>query len=107
MVLTVLEGRVLEANWGVLAQAFGEGIQDLESGIVQTFLVQNKREKEVWRIMTFWESQEALDEMRNSGQTPKGVVFFRAAKSDPVLSVFEVVNQISRERFDSPPDKSG
>ncbi len=95
MILTILEGRVLEENWGTLEAAYRQGVQQKESGIGQTFLVQNKREKELWRILTIWKSQEALDEMRSSGQTPRGVIFFREAKSEPTLTVWSVENQVT------------
>jgi hypothetical protein len=32
--------------------------------------------------------------MRQSGETPRGVLIFHAAGADPVLSVFEVAQQI-------------
>ena len=45
----------------------------------------------MWRILTVWENREALDAMRSSGETPRGVLMFRSAKAEPALSVFEIV----------------
>jgi hypothetical protein len=44
----------------------------------------------LWKILSVWKSREALDEMRNSGETPTGVLMFRSAGADPQLSIFDV-----------------
>ncbi len=43
--------------------------------------------------MTVWQSRQALDEMRQSNETPRGVLIFRAVQAEPVLSVFDVAAQ--------------
>jgi heme-degrading monooxygenase HmoA len=93
MVITVLEATVDRQNWQTLESVFASEVKILDPGIVQTFLIQSKSEPTLWRIMTFWESQEALTTMRQSGETPRGVVMFRAANADPKLSVFDIIAQ--------------
>ena len=95
MVMTILEAYVERQHWNALISAYNSGIKSLDPGIVQTFLVQSKSDPTVWRIMTLWEGQEALDTMRQSGETPRGVLMFRSAEAQPVLSVFEVHSQAS------------
>jgi len=48
------------------------------------------RDVDLWRIVTVWTSREALNAVRASGQTPRGVLFFRAAGAEPTLSVSTV-----------------
>ncbi len=96
MVLTVLEAHVEQAKWAALEQAYLEAIQELEAGIVQTSLVQSIADSTLWRIMTAWESREALNQMRQSGQTPRGVLIFRAAGAEPALSILNITRQAGR-----------
>jgi len=93
MVMTILEAHVSEENWAVLEKAYKQAIQQEEPGLVQTFLIHNSRETDLWRILTVWRSQEALDAMRKSGQTPTGVLIFQAARAEPVFSVYEIRQQ--------------
>ena len=96
MVITTLEAQVPPDQWAALEQAYKEGIAgETDLGLVETFLLHNLKEPAQWRIATVWESRAALDAMRNSGQTPRGVLIFRAAGAEPVLSVSEVVAHAS------------
>ncbi len=90
MVMTVLEAHVAPERWGDLEAAYREGIKALEPGLVQTFLVRGAADPTLCRILTLWESRAALDAMRATGETPKGVLFFRAAGAEPTLSIFGV-----------------
>jgi heme-degrading monooxygenase HmoA len=90
MVITILEAHVPSDQWNALEKAFKSAAANLEPGIVQTFLVHSTVDSTLWRIMTVWESRAALDQMRRSNETPRGVLIFREAKAEPTLSVFDV-----------------
>ena len=92
MVMTILEARVETDRWPALESAFTEATGHLDVGIAQTFLVHSVSDPPVWRIITVWESREALDAMRRTGETPRGVLMFRAAGAEPALSIFSVAN---------------
>ncbi len=91
MVITFLEAHVDADKWAAFEQTFKNEIRKLDTGITQTFLIHNFKDPTLWRIATVWESREALDAMRNSGETPRGVVMFRSVGAEPTLSVFDVV----------------
>ena len=91
MVITILEAQVAPGNAARLEAAYRQGIAQLDAGIVQTFLLRDLKDPGVWRIVTVRESREALETMRRSGETPRGVLMFRAADAEPVLSIFDVV----------------
>ena len=91
MVITILEAHVAPDKAAKLEAAYNQEIEQLDAGITETFLVCDSKDASVWRIITLWESRAALEAMRQSGQTPRGVVMFRAADAEPMLSVFEVV----------------
>ena len=94
MLMTILEARVLQDNWSALEDAFQLASQYKDAGLVQSFLVHSAREDDLWRIMTVWESREALNAMRATGETPRGVQIFRSANAETALSIFEIVGQI-------------
>lgn len=96
MVMTILEGRVSKENWPALEQAYLKGSEQREPGLVQSYLIHATKESDLWRILTLWSSREALDEMRKSVETPLGVLMFHSAHSEPVLSVFDIVQQITQ-----------
>ncbi len=98
MVMTILEGQVAPEKWAALEQAFHEGIKQLDAGIIQTFLLHSSADSPVWRIITIWRSRDALNAMRQSGGTPRGVLMFRAANAEPTLSIFDVVDQVRDEK---------
>jgi heme-degrading monooxygenase HmoA len=91
MVITILEAQVASDKVAVLEAAYKQGIERLDAGITQTFLLRSSRDSSVWQIFTVWESRDALEQMRRSGETPRGVVMFRTADAEPQLSVFDVV----------------
>lgn len=91
MVITVLEAQVAPEKAAMLEATYQQAIQHLDAGIVQTCLVRNSKEPALWQIVTQWESREALDAMRQTGETPRGVLIFRTVDAEPRLSVFDVV----------------
>ncbi len=90
MVITVLEAQVAPEKASLLEATYKEAIEHLDAGIVQTCLIQNSKDTTTWQIVTYWESREALDAMRQTGETPRGVLIFRAADAEPQLTVFKV-----------------
>ncbi len=90
MVMTILEARVSKEYWATLEKAFQLAVQHKDAGMVQTFLLHSVKDVDIWRILTVWESQEALAAMRSSGETPRGVQMFGEAKAEPSLSIFHV-----------------
>jgi heme-degrading monooxygenase HmoA len=93
MVITVLEARVDPEEWQALEARFTSEVKVLDPGIMDTFLVQSKSDSNAWQIITVWENQAALDGMRASGETPRGVLIFRSANAQPTLSIFRVVSR--------------
>jgi len=90
-VMTVLEAEVAAERVGALETAYRDAITQLDAGIERTFLARDAKNPHVWRIITLWASREALVAMRQSGETPKGVLMFRAAGAEPTLTILDVV----------------
>ena len=90
MVATVLEAHVQPEQWAALANAYTELTESLPDSIVNSWLLQDQKDASTWRILTLWRDQESLDRMRQSGQTPTGIVIFQRAQAQPALSIFDV-----------------
>lgn len=96
MVLTVLEAQVKTGQEKALEAAYeAAGTSALPAGLVRTELIRDTRDATRWRIQTWWTNRDALDAMRATG-TPAGVLMFRAAGAEPVLSIFDVVSSLPR-----------
>ncbi len=92
MVVTMLEAEVEAERAGDLESAFArETAGPMPPGLVRSYLLRGT----TWRIVTLWESREALEAMRASGETPAGVRMFREAGAEPTLAVFEVAAEVA------------
>ena len=94
-IVTILEARVSEEKWDTLQNAYrAVKAKQLTLMPLQSFLLQMKEDPKLWRIVTVWESMEVLQKMKNSGETPAGVLVFREAGVEPTLSIFEAQEEI-------------
>ena len=91
----MLEAEVDERDWGTLQNAY-RALKEKSSQLMplQSFLLHMKETSKLWRIITVWESMEVLQKMRNSGETPAGVLIFHEAGAEPILSIFEVKDEL-------------
>lgn len=103
--MTVLEANVKESAWVKLIATYKSMIKELPPEIISTYLTQNQTDKTIWRIITIWNSQEALDAMRSSGQTPTGVVIFNKVGANPILSIFDISEYATQKIEFGGPDR--
>ncbi|MFH0737480.1 MAG: antibiotic biosynthesis monooxygenase [Candidatus Micrarchaeota archaeon] len=92
MVMTILEAEMPPDKAAKLETNFAEGAKALEPGMVRTFLIKNGGK---CKIITLWESKEALSAMKSKG-TPKQVLMFRYAGVEPSLLAYDIVNSASK-----------
>ena len=91
MLITQLEGRVSSEHWDTMKHRFNDAAQPLPPAILYSYLIQDQNDKEVWRVLSIWRSRQALQEYRASVDTPEGILMFRAAGTEPTLSISEVM----------------
>lgn len=72
MVMSVLEAHVAPEHWAALRQSYETRARVLPPQIQESFLAQSATDSTVWRILTVWRSREALEQVRQSGETPTG-----------------------------------
>ena len=87
--VTVTEGRVAPEREDDLRSAWEE-TASAPAGLIQSTLVRG--EDGTWRIITFWESRDAVIAMRASGEPPALTMFHRAG-SEPSVSMGTVERQ--------------
>lgn len=88
MIVTMLEARVDKDQVSNLIDSFQDAAHPLPPPIVESFLL-GEPGGDLWRIVTVWESREALDGYRTSVETPGGVLIFRSAGAEPTLTLLE------------------
>jgi heme-degrading monooxygenase HmoA len=93
MYVTIVEGRVEAAREGDLRSAWDAKPDVLPAGFIESSLL--RAEDGTWRIVTVWESREAVLAMRASGEPPAALVMFEQAGSKPSVSMWTVEGRIS------------
>ena len=93
-IVTILEAHVSQENWEILQKAYRKLGEESKMRPTQSFLVQNKETPTLWRIMSIWENMGVLQKIRQSGETPTGMLIFRAAGAEPKLEVFEAKEEL-------------
>ncbi len=90
MIMTVLEASVAPDQWDTLRQKFAENSSRTPPQMVQSFLVQNAADPTMWQIIGIWRSRSALENYRQSTETPGGILMFRSVGAEPNLMILEV-----------------
>jgi quinol monooxygenase YgiN len=91
MTLVVMKAQVPTEQWDALTRAFDDVMQPPPDGIVQSILAQDQHDLTLWRIITIWESQGALDAYRQSHTYVPGAYIFHLVGVASVATVSEVV----------------
>ncbi len=90
-ILTIVQAEVEPARWeGLMSEFEHVDKNDVPSGVLNAYLVQDNKEKALWRIVTIWESLEAITEYRKSIETPIWLQIFQNAGAKPELIITEM-----------------
>jgi len=94
MFVTIVEGSVERSRQADLRSAW-ERVSTGASppGFIESSLLSNG--DGTWRIVTVWESEEAVMAMRASTDRPAALMMFEAAGSAPSVSMWTVEGRIS------------
>lgn len=93
MFVTIVEGAVETAREDDLRSAWENKPTPLPAGFIESSLLRS--EDGTWRIVTVWESSDAVAAMRASGEPPAAPMMFRHAGSEPSVSMWTVEGRIS------------
>jgi heme-degrading monooxygenase HmoA len=93
MFVTMVEGSVEATREDDLRSAWrGATDAELPPGFIESSLL--RADDGTWRIVTFWESKEAVTAMRASGEPPAAPIMFERAGSRPSVSMWTVEGRV-------------
>jgi heme-degrading monooxygenase HmoA len=93
MFVTMVEGSVEATREDDLRSAWKEVTDaELPAGFIESSLL--RADDGTWRIVTFWESKEAVMAMRASGEPPAAPIMFERAGSRPSVSMWTVEGRV-------------
>ena len=94
MFVTIVEGVVEAAREDELRSAWKDATAAvLPTGFIESSLL--RTDDGTWRIVTVWESKEAVMAMRASGEPPAAPLMFERAGSTPSISMWTVEDRVS------------
>jgi heme-degrading monooxygenase HmoA len=93
MFVTIVEGTVEADREEDLRSAWEKRPTALPAGFIESSLLRG--EGGTWRIVTAWESREAVMAMRASGERPAALTMFERAGSEPSVSMWGVEGRVS------------
>lgn len=97
--MTVVEGKVPSSRAKEFEMSYAE-VKDnkLPDALVQSFLLKDTENPEVYRIATVWKSSEGLEEFRESmkktKQTPTAVALFQKVGVEPTFKVYNIPHRV-------------
>jgi heme-degrading monooxygenase HmoA len=95
MYVTIVEGAVDAAREDDLRSAWEETTsQALPDGFIESSLL--RADDGTWRIVTVWESEEAVMAMRASGERPAALLMLERAGSEPSVSMWTVEGRVNQ-----------
>ncbi len=96
--MTIVEGRVPTNKAKEFEAAYSElrnyPPTALPKGWKMSYLIRDHNDRELYRIMTLWESIELLESYQRSVQTPTARALFKKVGFEPQLLVFDVATQL-------------
>jgi len=94
MFVTIVEAAVEVGREPDLRSAWGEvAAGALPPGFIESTLL--RTEGGIWRIVTVWESKDAVVAMRATGQPPAALVVFERAGAEPSISMSTVEGRVT------------
>jgi len=94
--MTVVEGRVPQSNPKAFETAYAalKG-RPLPPGLTTSFLTRDSADPGFYRVITVWESREALERMRSNTEVPAAIALFRNVDVEPQFQLHDIPESIS------------
>jgi heme-degrading monooxygenase HmoA len=100
MFVAIVEAAVEANREGDLRAAWGDvTAAALPAGFIESFLL--RTEERVWRIVTVWESKDAVLAMRATGEQPAALIMFERAGAEPTVSMSTVEGRVASHGLSS------
>jgi heme-degrading monooxygenase HmoA len=100
MFVTIVEAPVEADREGDLRAAWDEiTTKTLPDGLIESSLL--RTEQGTWRIVTVWESKDAVLAMRATGEQPAALIMFERAGAEPTVSMSTVEGRVASHGLSS------
>jgi quinol monooxygenase YgiN len=91
MILITMEAQVAPELEPRLLRAFNYAMSSHPPGVVQSLLTRDSHEPTIWRVLTIWESHEALEAHYQSGAIMPSANAFHLVELEPVGTSSEII----------------
>jgi quinol monooxygenase YgiN len=91
MFLVTMEARVAPELEEQLRRAYDHVMSHRPPGVVQSLLTRDAHDSSIWRILTFWESHDALEAHYKSGALMPSAYVFYLIELTPVTVASEII----------------
>ena len=92
MFVTIVEGAVDSGRVADLRSAWDLATAHLPDGMIESALL--RADDGTWRVVTLWDSEDAVLAMRASGEPPAAPLMFERAGSTPSVSMWAVEERV-------------
>ena len=94
-VVTMVEGIVPPQTWRALEDDYTNITKSPPEGILRSYLMQDRGELTLWRLVTLWQNIELLRAMQQANTVPPGIKIFKDLGVEPAVKVFSVKQSLS------------
>jgi quinol monooxygenase YgiN len=91
MVLVMMEAQVPAELEETLLRAYAHAMKHRPDSVLQSMLTRDTHDPACWRILTVWESHEAMAAYYRSGNTMPSAYAFHLTGIEPVATSSEVI----------------
>jgi hypothetical protein len=88
MFTTILSGQVSRENWNKLQQDYEKLFKAVPEGVTQTYLLQDNDHPTLWKVVTFWVSEDSYKAAHEAKKTDVCEVLFCDAGTIPDRKYF-------------------
>lgn len=90
--ITILEGKVSIERWTKLEESYKHAIHNIPLHLIQTFLVQDMKDRETWRIISVWRSKAHFEQSAETTRLVDTCVeVFRGVDVEPTRRRFDII----------------
>jgi hypothetical protein len=90
MIITIIEAKVLPDKWISLEAAYKSKIHHAPPQLRETFLLHDRTDTDIWRIISIWRSIEAYKEISNNPIYETCMQVFRSVGAVPTRRICDV-----------------
>ena len=93
MIIEILEGHVTQERWDNFEQAYRKCLKNIPLQCIQNFLIQDIKDKTLWRIISIWKDEDSLNEAMSKLEKITCTEVYHLVDVEPSHRIFRVRDQ--------------